>query len=328
MIRNLSLGENTAGRALLEVLIAVILTVALSFLTLVFFLTIILIPLPLAYLFSRRRAGYGILACALIFGLSYLALGLTLALFLLALLLPSGVCLAIAFRRRQPLFESVALSCGGYLVGLFAVIGVGYLVFHTDLITAFTGLMRSNLAEQSGLTYLLYMAFSGIPIADIHVSASAALEYVMDILTQTLQSSLPILCISMVLLGGFIGFLLLRAIFKKMGCPTLPVPPFRQMSMPKNFTWYAILAYILVLLVELIFNIDLTVVRDVLLGCFVLIFIVQGLAFMDFFLSMRMKTRALRILIQVVCVLFFSTMLAFVGIFDQIFRLRQTAPDD
>ena len=64
---NRSTGQNTAGRALLEVLIAVLLTLVLIFITLVFFLTIIFIPLPLAYVFSRRPVGYGILAAALLF---------------------------------------------------------------------------------------------------------------------------------------------------------------------------------------------------------------------------------------------------------------------
>ena len=321
---NRSTGQNTAGRALLEVLIAVLLTLVLIFITLVFFLTIIFIPLPLAYVFSRRPVGYGILATALLFGLCYLSVGLTLAIFLLAFLLPS----ALVFRKRPPFFESVAYSSGGYLVGLFAILGVCYLVFHTDLLTATINLLQSNLAEQQGLTYLLYAAFSGTPLTEISVSASGALSYVMEILTQSLETSLPTLCISMVLLGGLIGFLLLRFVLKKTGGSVLAVPPFRQMSMPKNFTWYAILAYILVLLVELIFNIDLAVVRDILLGCFVLILTVQGLAFLDFFLSIRMKTRALEILIEVACVLFLSTMLVFLGIFDQVFRLRQAPPDN
>ena len=203
-----------------------------------------------------------------------------------------------------------------------------YLLFHTDLLTAIINLLQSNLSEQQGLTYLLYAAFSGTPLTEISVSASGALSYVMEILTQSLETSLPTLCISMVLLGGLIGFLLLRFVLKKTGGSVLAVPPFRQMSMPKNFTWYAILAYILVLLVELIFNIDLAVVRDILLGCFVLILTVQGLAFLDFFLSIRMKTRALEILIEVACVLFLSTMLVFLGIFDQVFRLRQAPPDN
>ncbi len=325
---NRSTGQNTAGRALLEVLIAVLLTLVLIFITLVFFLTIIFIPLPLAYVFSRRPVGYGILATALLFGLCYLSVGLTLAIFLLAFLLPSALGLAIVFRKRPPFFESVAYSSGGYLVGLFAILGVCYLVFHTDLLTATINLLQSNLAEQQGLTYLLYAAFSGTPLTEISVSASGALSYVMEILTQSLETSLPTLCISMVLLGGLIGFLLLRFVLKKTGGSVLAVPPFRQMSMPKNFTWYAILAYILVLLVELIFNIDLAVVRDILLGCFVLILTVQGLAFLDFFLSIRMKTRALEILIEVACVLFLSTMLVFLGIFDQVFRLRQAPPDN
>lgn len=323
-----STGQNTAGRALLEVLIAVLLTLVLIFITLVFFLTIIFIPLPLAYVFSRRPVGYGILATALLFGLCYLSVGLTLAIFLLAFLLPSALGLAIVFRKRPPLFESVAYSSGGYLVGLFAILGVCYLVFHTDLLTATINLLQSNLAQQQGLTYLLYAAFSGVPLTEISVSASGALSYVMNILTQSLETSLPTLCISIVLLGGFIGFFLLRFLLKKTGVSVLAVPPFRQMSMPKNFTWYAIAAYILVLLVELIFNIDLAVVRDILLGCFVLILTVQGLAFLDFFLSIRMKTRALEILIEVACVLFLSTMLVFLGIFDQVFRLRQAPPDN
>ena len=327
---NRSTGQNTAGRALLEVLIAVLLTLVLIFITLVFFLTIIFIPLPLAYVFSRRPVGYGILATALLFGLCYLSVGLTLAIFLLAFLLAWLIneFNGIVFRKRPPFFESVAYSSGGYLVGLFAILGVCYLVFHTDLLTATINLLQSNLAEQQGLTYLLYAAFSGTPLTEISVSASGALSYVMEILTQSLETSLPTLCISMVLLGGLIGFLLLRFVLKKTGGSVLAVPPFRQMSMPKNFTWYAILAYILVLLVELIFNIDLAVVRDILLGCFVLILTVQGLAFLDFFLSIRMKTRALEILIEVACVLFLSTMLVFLGIFDQVFRLRQAPPDN
>ena len=123
-----STGQNTAGRALLEVLIAVLLTFVLIFITLVFFLTIIFIPLPLAYVFSRRPVGYGILAAALLFGLCYLSVGLTLAIFLLAFRLPSALGLAIVFRKRPPFFESVAFSSGGYLVGLFAILGVCYLL--------------------------------------------------------------------------------------------------------------------------------------------------------------------------------------------------------
>ena len=238
---NRSTGQNTAGRALLEVLIAVLLTLVLIFITLVFFLTIIFIPLPLAYVFSRRPVGYGILAAALLFGLCYLSVGLTLAIFLLAFLLPSALGLAIVFRKRPPFFESVAFSSGGYLVGLFAILGVCYLLFHTDLLTAIINLLQRNLAEQQGLTYLLYAAFSGTPLTEISVSASGALSYVMEILTQSLETSLPTLCISMVLLGGLIGFFLLRFVLKKMGFSVLAVPPFRQMS--GIFCWGALCSF-------------------------------------------------------------------------------------
>lgn len=124
---------------------------------------------------------------------------------------------------------------------------------------------------------------------------------------------------------GYINYIISKNILRRIGLGIREIAPFSKFSVPSNFGIGIASVFVLTLLLR---NID-GAIYDVLLvnltAILSLIFVLQGLSVVDFFLKKRNKKKITRVIILAVIILFIPmlTPITIIGAIDMIFDVRK-----
>lgn len=295
----------------------------------------LLLPLPGIYLGAR----YGVNGMAIVLGIAAAAGGLLLgmaAIPLFGILAAAVILPAVAIRKKLGAYESLVLSCGAGALGAGILLLWVQLAAGQDLVSFLTTSLEAALPENESLTAGLYFllrssdVLSGAlsPAEFLLATQEEMLAFVsdgaqMEQIRQTLTLYVPVLLVYAVILGGLLWYLVPRAFAKRQGTPVAPVPPFSLFYLPKKAAPYFVGMFLLSILPTLAGWKSLELAGVVLLNALMLIFSVQGLSLIEYFLRPRIASGAVRGVILVVCYLVLSTLLSFAGLIEQVFRIRE-----
>ena len=326
--------ESTGGKKnlTLEIVIATAAFLVCLLLSSVLLIAVLILPIMAAFIAARHDIGwivaFFVVATALLY-LFFPSHWWAFAIMLLVSALPCG----LAIRNKINSYDALVLSVGGWLLAAAAMLGYVYLSTGTDILTYSTETVNEALKNSEGLTSLLYVysRSSDIMSGDLtqsmlaDISFEEMLKYVSskDIVSQLLSYYIPVAIMGTVVVGGFLQYLITRAVAKSRGSEVAYIPSFDRFYLPKKVSKYFLILYIVSLLPSL-FGIEALYLAGYALSTMIeTVFLIQGISFIEFLLKIKLKNKGLRIFLDVVISLFLSGILIYVGLIEQIIRLRE-----
>lgn len=228
-------------------------------------------------------------------------------------------------REKWHPFEAVAMCIGTVFAGLmlsyfFAnaflggdAIGAGLHALSDYLL----GLPRDMYERTMGLLT------SGLALSvDLTGARTSVVAYVISQAEVFVRAALPTLVLTYAAVGGLITFAFSRKRLQTAGADVIPMVPFWDYQLPTRFARGAIFIIMLGLIAQLIgegWVADVGLLSNTM---FLVCFIVQGFAVIDYYLVHRSVPQALRWLVLVVAYLLFGSLLFVVGVLDQVLGIR------
>jgi uncharacterized protein YybS (DUF2232 family) len=242
-------------------------------------------------------------------------------------LIPVVICVWIALQRKMSFLSGVQLACAGTAVSVLIILGSVYLATGKDIITALLDSMKLTLQQDPDFTRQLYIAIQSMTggAADTAVTTQAALDVVYPYFQTSLTYYIPTVLAAYIPLGGLIFYLIPRAIAKKAGAQTASVPAFADFKLPPKFGRWSIAVLLVAWIGQLAGLRNFDFVLTIAFAFFGAIYFVLGMAFVEWWLKKHIKSGAGRAVIIIVIALIFwqFSIYIFIGIFEQLVKIRQ-----
>ena len=330
--------ENKRMAPVWETLLIAAVFVLLAFGSRLFFVPALILPVPLAYLFVRRGLAAGGAGCVLAAAVCVLMLpGAGVGVAIVALTAGAGSGIAIA--KRLPAYETLVLCCASFLLGCLLLEAYSCLFFGADIVSRLWGYFQEKLAAAPEYNVLAYFLLTVQQAAAGNAEAAqmlfaqydAIVAYVnrpesLEALKSVVSTAVPAFAVEYASAGGFLGFLLTRGLAKKAGTQVTAIPPFSRFALPRKIGYGMVGVYLATLVLQMAGVMKLYVVclmLELLLG---VVFSIQGLAFVWFLWSRRIKSRGGKAAAMILTLAFVGWMLPYVGVMDAILRIRERVP--
>lgn len=300
-------------------------------------LLLLLLPLPAMVGVARLGAPWGLALAAACVIVCWALLG--------SVWIPVAMCCVVialvggwTVRCKWGAYDSVALCCGGWTLALGLLVGYIYLTTGADPLTWIMQLVEQAIGQDTSATLMLYGIEAGQEMAlgslDMNAFFLRMMDYdqivaylrqdaQMQMLRAYIGQIVPVVAVNAAALGGLLSFLLARVLCKARGQRVGYVPGFDQFILPKNASVYFVITYVLVLVVVMLEVESLLLAATILYNLLALVFRIQGLSLVDYLMRKRIRQRPLRVFVLVLCALILPTILTWVGLFEQVFRVRE-----
>lgn len=301
----------TEGAIFSAIFIALMLT---TFVPILSFFAIILLPIPFVLFASRHGIKPGLLVLAVtslltIIFFTILSLPLTL------LAGAGGLLIGHAIYKKRTAYETWALGVLGFVAGLLFSVAFMQLMLNVNFISEI-----ETMATQQMDAYISIINSIGLTDANLDVNLEEMLAAQIKIMMELVPAFLALSAVFIAFLVQWVSYKILNRIDKQ----EYRFPPFRSLRLPASIIWL----YLLVIIVSF-FNLNpasmfYTGVQNALFILEILL-VIQGFAFIFFFAHYKKMSKAIPILSIVLTVLFPMFLLYFVrilGIIDIGLNLR------
>lgn len=345
-------GENMKKNSLIiDILVAAVLLAACGlaceaslFIT-VLPLAFVLFLVP-AFLTARHGLPLGIASLVYLFAI-YFAVGSKTVLLDALFIAPASLACGYSVKRRYPFYEAMFYTCISFLLGILAAVLYGQFA-EGMMLGEYTVhvILEDTLIPAAGVFFLspmLVMIRGGMSVPTVEelskilalyseggvesLKEEILLEKNYTMLTDFFQSMTPMFALYAVILGGILLYAVTRAIVKKKGQPVCPAPLFSEFAYPGKSGSVMLYAFIGATLLSLFKIEKLELFAAVLQTGTMLLFMIQGYAFMNWVLRRYMgKTGAGFITVVLAAVAGIAG--GYMGILEQIVKLRQKVKND
>jgi len=265
------------------------------------------------------------------------------------MLLLSSLLTGIAVKRKQRTYEGVLLSCVGWVLAFAVIIAASYFTYGTDPLTMIVEKIRlwTEQSDDAALLFYIIRQSHDLSYASNSQLAAAILTETQEVLlsgqfdtmrqlvlsdsgmmfyNNIIAQSAPTSALQLSLLGGLFSYLLTRYRIKRSGEEVSPVPAFKDFKLPRNLT--TPLAIVFVLSFAALHFIELPAqlytALLVLVNACTVVFAVQAVTLINWFISLRSQNKgtiiALTIVVSIAAVIF--NFLPWLGFFEMLFKLR------
>jgi len=299
------------------------------------FVILAMLVLPPLFAFTVASGGYvlGALAMALCFAVGY-ALDSRLALILAAVCVPFAITAGYAFRKKLRLRHSVMASGAAALAGVLLGVGALWLMtgqmpvdfFSNQLQSSFSGLSDAEVLSLYQLVRIPDLLTGALTQAALDSASRAdAVTYLVGQFREALNYHLVGLIGCYSLLIGLVGYLIPRALRKKLGDDVVAIPPFAEFSLPRRFWLAFALSYLFAIIGSSYGWPGFAILEVTVLSIYGLALSVQGLAFLDFLYQRNKMGKTARVVLHVLVLIISSMMgnlLMWLGLIENIANLR------
>ncbi len=262
-----------------------------------------LCPLPVMFLVIRWHWKVGLLAALVASLIVFVFAGVMQALTCLLGFTLLGIVMGLTIRKGWSSLEVIGWNTLVSLLSKLSLIGLALLVLNKNPITENIVIMEEALQSVS-------QWFQNVGETNI--------RSIIDFM----RLALPAILIVASLFDTTFNFLLGRFVGQKIGLRFPDFVPFSQWQMPRSVFWAFVLSWFLVLAGGSTFlskiGLNLQIVTQVL-------FFIQGLSLVYYFLSRYIRSKGVKLVILLFLALqpLFSTLLAWLGVFDVWFDFRK-----
>lgn len=304
------------------------LTVALIFIADSILFPILFWAIPVVLVFGIAAYGYiyggiavvGGLATGFLFGTMYPTI-------LIAAFLPVAFATGYAIREKKRFRDSVALSCAAVLAG--AVISVAVLEWMTGMsvVDYAVKTTETSLMQFGGQELKLYYQFARS--ADMTQAAveSVPLEKAVAFFVKQVSEFVSVAFVFLILVYsliiGHLSYIVPRFAAKKRDIEVASIPSFSDYALPKRF-WVGTFVLCIAAYVgaqEGWSSFD--ILYSTLYNTFILVFMVQGLSFLDYIYKMRKISTGARVALHILTAFVFVGVLAIVGLMENVLNMRK-----
>ncbi len=250
---------------------------------------------------------------------------------LLIALIPIIVCIWIALGKKLSFYFSVLLSCLGCALSVTVVLGSVYMVTGQDIVSATLDTTKQFLQQNELFTryyYEMIQTMNGQAVSQ--VTLDQAVNTVYPLLEPGIKYSIPTLYAAFIPLGGLVFYLLARAIAKKAGGQVIRIPAFADFTLPPKFGRWSIIILLVALIGQKAGLRNFDYVFTIAFAFFGSIYYVLGMALTEWWLKKQIKAPAGRVAIiaLIALVLFAFNIFIYIGIFEQLVKIRRRASID
>lgn len=300
----------------------------------VLYLPVFIAAIPLVLTFVFIYSGYYIGAAVSVIGFAAAALlGFSAAVYMAAAFLPLVIVECIVIKGRKRLRTSVIASAAAAIVGaalVFVILmrstGMSVVEYSTKVYTdMLSGLTDQDISFVYGaVRYNDLLTGAVTPEALEATSASDAVLRMQEIFREGLNASIVYLVIVYALTAGYAVYIIPRATAKKLGVEVPKLTKLKDYELPKKL-WLAALAFGVAAYIADSFGMrGADVMMATIISVFAFVFMVQGFCVLLYFFEERKVRKGLRTVLLICALLFLRTIaLPLVGIFENMFRIRQ-----
>ena len=327
---------------LIELIICTLIMAALCFLTRDAFWAAPVLAMPLIYIFARQGyvAGAGITVA---FAAIELAMYGGNAGYTLVCTLPVVITVGIMLKMRIRILYTAAAGVAALFVSAAALTiyiklttgydAAQYIAINMTASAETSDEMAAASSWIAALTQLVNGDMSADSFLKIFSNVEAVRDYALQPATEKLLETyftamLPMAVSTVSVYGGLLDMVIPRAAAKKRGADMMSIPSFDMFILPRKYSKYIIISFILGMIPSVAEIDRLVVAGNILFYAAGAIFTVQGLSFIYFLLHRKIKMRWLCVLIlvviYVVCALIGFDALLWLGMFEQLFRIRES----
>lgn len=308
--------------------------------------TALLLPLIGAYVTAKLPPSWSLVYYVAAAAACFVILpGIRIVAFLM-LAIPS-LLTGIAVKKKMRTYEGVLLSCTGWVLSFAVVIAASYIAYGAGPLTMIVEKIREAVEGSDLAASLFYtvrqmhdVAYAGSPEAisavlsetqrvllteNFAAMREAVLADGMVFINNSIALDAPTTALTTSLLGGLFSYLLARHLMKRSGEEVSPVPAFKDFKLPRNLATPLAIVFALALGVSL-FDIPMPVYTacNILINACSLVFCVQAVTLIHWFISLRSKSKAGLILLSIFIPLIAAAFnaLPWLGFFEMLFKLR------
>jgi len=299
------------------------------------FLVLAMLVLPPLFAFAVASGGYvlGAVAMALCFAVGCV-LYTRFAVILAAVCIPFAFAAGYAVRKKLRLRHSVIASGAAALAGVLLGVGALWLMTGQLPVDFFANQQERFLSNLSDFEVLGYYQLVRIPdllrgavtqAALDSASRADAIAYLVSVSREALNYSLVGMIGCYALLMGLAGYLIPRALRKKLGGDVTAIPPFADFSLPRRFWLAFALSYLFAITGESLNWPGFAILEVTVLSIYGLVLSVQGLAFLDFLYRRYKMGKAARVVLHAIALIIspvLGSLLMWLGLFENIANLR------
>ena len=279
-----------------------------------FFLSSILLPLPLALLVRRRD-------------LKIAVLSLVVTIFLMAVLYPDPLQVLVLFIQFGPLGLVLGLLYKNHVSAGHALVAASIVSAISALAVITLGLLISGISLdilQASLTESINKVFAMYQEAGMPVPAEQQQMFRDSVKTAVLM--LPAAYVIAALFATTLTYIVGAKVLRRLNYQVNPLPPFSKWRLP----WYAIWGMIVGLLFYLVGNqyqlVTLKIIGQNVLTLFAFIFFIFGLSVIVHFYRQIKLSKPFKMVLLFLLIIYISFMymaVILLGLLDTIFNLRR-----
>lgn len=306
---------------------------AIGILSIIIPAMILLIPILITIVLIYRGIISSLIAYASYMAVIFLMFSLTYTVLIVLLTLPLIISTTFLIKNKRRMYDSVFINSFVSLLSCLLFIGFIYITKGVDLTTHILNEANEFLASDKILVEYLYIMLNDqsavteflksgiIPESLAGASFEQMQSFSTSMLRKVLVMMLPVALIVYSLASGFFSFFFSHSFLKKKGVDVTSVVPFKDLSVPITST-IAIVVMIIISYILDRFEIDIFYsVLTVLMSVFILVFSIQGCAFIIFFYKNKRVSLFLCILLIILGALL--GVIFWLGFFEIILKLRR-----
>lgn len=276
---------------------------------------ILLIPVPFIVLGVRNGFSWNLLSLILTLLIVEFFLGDSIGASLVIIFAPLSMTINYCIKKRKDSKQTIFIATISFLLPLITMLILGMKIADIDLISEMDAIFTE------------YMLIQTDALKEIGLTNHKIIEVVNDLESRynELVMLIPSLITIFSIFIAYINYFFTGIILRKMGYESIKKPSFSRFKLPKDF----LLGVGVMLLTAFIFNwLDFQYGQSLLFNIIFLIgsvFIIQGLAVLDFFLIKINIKLVFRIILIALNMIFLpmGSIIIFVGLLDSVFDIRK-----
>ena len=291
------------------------------------------------YAYAKHGLLWGVLFLATAVAVLYFFVPAQFVLYGVLLVIVALLC-GFAIQKRLPAYESLMVCTAAWVLALGAAIGFVYYQTGSDPITAATAFIEAKINEGGVFTETLYLMMRSMSMVLGGAADASALQATMpEMISYLLQADvigninsavsayLPMLAMDLVVIGALLSYVIPRALVKAGGKAVAPIPSFAMFKLPKKVSWYFIGMFLLALIPDLVGLESLAMAALLLRSALTMVFMIQGMSLVYWLFLKATRRKGLSVLLLILAVLLFSGVFTWVGLIEQVFRVRERNGD-
>ncbi|MRG87969.1 YybS family protein [Salinibacillus xinjiangensis] len=289
--------------------IFIVLLLLTLFVPVIGFFSMFLTPIPFMVFTYKNGIKPGLMmAVVSILLATILATVLSLPLALMAAF--GGITIGASLYLKKSTYETWALGSVAFGIGFMAVVFLGQWLFELNMVQEINLLVEQSLQTSKQLMEQFDNTEESIQL----------LEEQMDQIIYLIPTLIGFLGIFYAFITIWIGFKMINRLEKR----SLSFPPFRKFSLPISAVW----VYLIAMVLTWVFPEEGSVMNQAFINILTLtgyLFVIQGLAFIFYYVHVKNKSKGIAIAAIIVAILlpFFLYPLRILGIIDLGFNLRE-----